>query len=123
VKGASLASPQLQGSFYGVYNYGLGGTTTGFTSFQIQHVDSFPNGFPNTPGTTGTRNPLYDNTDAYTYINVQTGIGIGKLTTTLYVENLGNNDAVVYIHPEAFVDSRYSILRPRTYGMRVGYQF
>jgi outer membrane receptor protein involved in Fe transport len=123
VKGASLASPQLQGSFYGAYNYSLGGATTGFTSFQIQHVDSFPNGFPNTPGTPGTRNPLYAQTDAYTFVNVQTGIGIGKLTATLYAENLGNNDAVVYIHPEAFVDSRYSILRPRTYGMRVGYQF
>ncbi len=45
------------------------------------------------------------------------------MTATLYVENLGNSDAVVYIHPEAFVDSRYTILRPRTYGVRVGYQF
>ena len=31
--------------------------------------------------------------------------------------------AVVYIHPESFVDSRYAILRPRTFGVRFGYQF
>ena len=45
------------------------------------------------------------------------------MTATLYVENLGNSDAVVYIHPEAFVDSRYAILRPRTFGLRIGYHF
>ena len=123
VQDSSLASPRLQGSFFGTYNYDLSAAVTGFTSFQIQHVDSFPNSFPNSPGTQGTRSPLYDHTDAYTYVNLQTGIGIGKLTTTLYVENLGNSDAVVYIHPEAFVDSRYAILRPMTFGLRMGYQF
>lgn len=122
-KGSRLASPHLQGSFYGIYNYKLGGATTGFSSFQVQHVGSFPNGFPNTPGRQGVRSPLYDQTDSYTYINLQTGIGFGKTTATLYVENLGNSDAVVYIHPEAFVDSRYAILRPRTFGLRVGYEF
>lgn len=123
VKGARLASPKVQGSFYGTYNYNLAATVTGFTSFQVQHVDSFPNGFPNSPGTQGTRSPLYGFTDAYTYVNLQTGVGIGKLTTTLYVENLGNSDAVVYIHPEAFIDSRYAILRPMTFGVRMGYEF
>ncbi|HVY83311.1 MAG TPA: TonB-dependent receptor [Steroidobacteraceae bacterium] len=123
VKGSRLASPHLQGSFYGTYNYKLAGTTTGFTSFQIQHVGSFPNGFPNSPGTQGTPSPLYGFTDSYTYANVQTGIGFGKMTATLYVENLGNSDGVVYIHPEAFVDSRYAIVRPRTFGVRLGYQF
>jgi hypothetical protein len=113
----------LQGSFYGTYNYKLGATATGFSGFQIQHVGSFPNGFPNSPGTQGTRSPLYGFTDSYTYVNLQTGIGIDKMSATLYVENVGNSDAVVYIHPEAFIDSRYTILRPRTFGVRLGYQF
>ncbi|WP_414902195.1 TonB-dependent receptor [Sphingomonas flavalba] len=121
VDGVRLASPHLQGSFFGSYGYDLGSGAKGFTSFQIQHVGSFPNGFPNTPGKPGVKNPLYDKTDAYTYINLQTGIRIGKLTTTFYVENLGNSRATVYIHPEAFVYSRYAILRPRTIGVRVGY--
>ena len=86
-------------------------------------MGSFPNGFPNSPGTQGRPSALYGQTDAYTFINLQTGVGIGKTTTTLYVENLGNSDGVVYIHPEAFIDSRYAILRPRTYGLRFGYQF
>ncbi len=123
VKDARLASPRVQGSFFGSYNYHLGGAVTGFSSFQIEHVGSFPNGFPNSPGTLGTPSPLYGHTDAYTYVNLQTGIGMGKTTATLYVENLGNSGAVVYIHPEAFVDSRYAILRPRTFGVRLGYQF
>jgi outer membrane receptor protein involved in Fe transport len=122
VKGARLASPHLQGSFYGSYSYKLGANATGFTSFQIQHVGSFPNGFPNSPGTRNP-SPLYGFTDSYTYANVQTGFGISKMTATLYVENLGNSDGVVYIHPEAFIDSRYATVRPRTFGVRVGYQF
>jgi outer membrane receptor protein involved in Fe transport len=121
VKGARLASPHLQGAFFGSYNYGLGRGVTGFSSFQVEHVGSFPNGFPNVPGTPGTPNPLTGMTDAYTYVNLQTGINIGRFSATLYVENLGNSHAVVYIHPEAFVYSRYAILRPRTFGMRLGY--
>lgn len=121
VKGARLASPHLQGAFYGSYNYGLGGGVTGFSSFQIEHVGSFPNGFPNVPGTPGTPNPVIGYTDTYTYVNLQTGINIGKFSATLYVENLGNSRAVTYIHPEAFVYSRYMILRPRTFGLRLAY--
>ncbi|MDF7774800.1 TonB-dependent receptor [Sphingomonas sp. AOB5] len=121
VNGGRLSSPEVQGSFYGTYNYGLGGDVRGFSSFQIQHVGSFPNMFPNTPGTLGTRSPLYDHTDNYTYINLQTGVTVKDLTVTLYVENLGNSRATTYIHPEAFVYSRYAILRPRTFGIRIGY--
>ena len=121
-QGARLASPRLQGSFFGTYNYSLRGAARGFSSFQVQHVGSFPNGFPNSPGTQ-MRSPLYDRTDDYTFINLQTGVTLGKTTATLYVENLGDSDAVVYIHPEAFIDSRYAILRPRTFGVRLGYQF
>lgn len=122
VDGARLASPHVQGSFFGVYSYDLGDNVTGFSSFQIQHVGSFPNGFPNTPGKT-TVSPLYGYTDRYTYVNLQTGLTFGKLSTALYVENLGNSRATVYIHPEAFVYSRDAILRPRTFGLRVGYDF
>src|SRR5690606_28198727 len=122
-KGSRLASPRVQGSFYGSYRYDLSSTIDGFTSFQVAHVGSFPNGFPNTPGRAGVRSALYDSTDAYTYINLQTGIGIDRMTATLYVENLGNSDGIVYIHPENFIDSRYAMLRPRTYGVRLRYEF
>ncbi|WNO53756.1 TonB-dependent receptor [Stakelama saccharophila] len=121
VDGARLASPRLQGSFYGTYSYDLPGGATGFSSFQVQHVGSFPNGFPNTPGDPTTPNPLIDDSDAYTNINLQTGVRIGRMRTTFYVENVTNSRAVTYVHPEAFTYSRYSILRPRTFGVRVGF--
>jgi outer membrane receptor protein involved in Fe transport len=122
VDDARLASPRRQGSFFGAYSYDLGGDITGFTSFQVAHVGSFADGFPNSPGTRGTPSPLYDHTDSYTHVNLQTGITLGSLTFTLYGENLGNSDAVTYIHPEAFVYSRYAILRPRTFGLRFDYR-
>ena len=81
-------------------------------SLQVEHVGSFPDGFPNTPGTPGTPSPPYADTDTYTVLNMQTGITSGKLTASLYGENLGNSHAVTYVHPEAFVYSRYSVLRP-----------
>ena len=121
VDGARLASPHLQGSFFGTYNYALGDGVRGFSSFQIQHVGSFPNGFPNVPGKPTQVSALYGHTDDYTYVNLQTGISFGKVSATLYVENLGNSRATTYIHPEAFVYSRYGILRPRTFGIRIGY--
>jgi outer membrane receptor protein involved in Fe transport len=123
VQGSRLASPHVQGSLFGMYSYNFSSAVTGFTSFQVEHVGSFPNGFPNQPGTQGTPSPLYANTDTYTYVNLQTGFSVAKLMTTFYVENLGNSGAVVYIHPESFIDSRYGILRPRTIGVRLNYQF
>ena len=62
-------------------------------------------------------------TDSYTYVNLQTGVRVGKWSATAYVENLGNSRAVTYVHPETFVYSRYIILRPRTFGIRLGYGF
>jgi outer membrane receptor protein involved in Fe transport len=121
VNDARLASPHVQGSFFGTYSYDMGSGAKGFTSFQLQHVGSFPNGFPNTPGKPGVLSPLYDNTDAYTYFNLQTGITLKDLSVTFYMENVGNSRATTYIHPEAFVYSRYAIVRPRTFGVRIGH--
>ena len=42
---------------------------------------------------------------------------------TTYVENLLNDDSVTYIHPEAFLASRFGTMRPRTVGLRVNYDF
>ena len=121
VKDARLASPHVQGSLFGNLNYDLMGGAKGFTGFQVQYVGSFPDGFPNTPGKPNVPSPLFDYTDAYTNINIQTGIRIGRLTTTFYMENVTNSRAVTYVHPEAFIYSRYAILRPRTFGVRIGY--
>ncbi len=123
VKGSRLAAPHVQGSFYGAYRYGLGKQASGVTSFQVQYVGAYPNGFPNTPGAPAKPSAVYGMSDAYTFINLQSGVKVGHMSATLYVENLANSRAVVYIHPEAFVYSRDAILRPRTFGVRLGYGF
>jgi outer membrane receptor protein involved in Fe transport len=123
VKGARLASPHVQGSFFGTYNYTLGRDLKGFSGFQVEHVGSFPDGFPNNPGTFGKPSPLFAYTDTYTVVSAQSGVTIGKVSATLYGENLANRRAVTYVHPEAFIYSRYAILRPRTIGVRLDYQF
>src|SRR3546814_19782933 len=57
VKNARLASPHLQGSFFGSYGYDLPSDATVFTSFQVQHVGTFPNRFPKPPGQPGPPTP------------------------------------------------------------------
>jgi hypothetical protein len=46
-----------------------------------------------------------------------------KWMLTGYVENLFDDDSFIYIHPEAFIDGRYAIPTPRTYGVRVEYRY
>ncbi|MFV3127053.1 TonB-dependent receptor [Niveispirillum sp. KHB5.9] len=121
VDGVRLASPHLQGSFFGTYSYTILDDKPAFTSFQVQHVGSFPVGFPNTPGTAGLPRATYASTDAYTLLNMQTGATFGDVSVTLYGENLTNKHAVTYVHPEAFVYSRHAITRPLTVGVRLGY--
>ena len=48
---------------------------------------------------------------------------IGDLNITAYVENLFDDKSITYVHPEAFLDARYARLRPRTIGIRAGYNF
>ncbi len=121
VDGSRLASPHLQGSFFGTYSFTVLNDKPAFTSFQIQHVGSFPVGFPNTPGRPTVPRPTYASTDAYTLLNLQTGVTFDDLTVTLYGENLTDRNAVTYVHPEAFVYSRHAVTRPLTVGIRLGY--
>jgi iron complex outermembrane receptor protein len=46
-----------------------------------------------------------------------------NLKLALYCENVFDSAAVNYIHPEAFIASRYGRLQPRTTGIRLGYDF
>jgi iron complex outermembrane recepter protein len=117
-----LASPHLQGTVFGTYSYKLGVHTSGFTSFQAEHVGSFPVGFPYTPGAPTLPSATFDKTDEYTNINLQSGITLPRVSVTLYMENLTNSRAVTYVYPVAYTYSRYTILRPRTFGIRFGFQ-
>lgn len=119
VVGARLAAPEFSGTLSARYNFPIG-SGDGYVSARLNHVGSFPGLFPNTPGSPGVPNPLFDYTDSYTNIDLSLGATFGDWMVQAYVENVADDDSITYVHPEAFVDGRYARLRPRTVGVRVG---
>ena len=123
VVGARLSSPELQGSVTSRYDFEMSSGMQGNVEVDVEHVGSFPNQFPNVPGAPTTIAPSYGYSDTYNNVNAALGIKKDRLTVTGYVENVFNNHSFIYVHPEEFVASRYGILRPRTVGIRLGYDF
>lgn len=123
VEGIQLASPHFQGSATVRYDFALGENSDAYVSGNVAHVGKFPGLFPNVAGQPGVINPTYDFTDAYTVATFTAGVDFGQLSLTGYVENAFDSDAITYVHPEAFLDGRYARLRPRTFGVRLGYEF
>ncbi len=121
--GVRLASPHFQGSSTLRYDFAIAEETDAFASVNVSHVGSFPNQFPNVPGNPNAVSPTYDFTEAWTNVNLYAGTKLGALGITAYVENLLDDDSITYVHPEAFLDSRYARLRPRTLGVRLDYAF
>jgi outer membrane receptor protein involved in Fe transport len=123
VDGIQLSSPHWQGSATLRYDFPITDSANGFFSVTGSHVDKFPGLFPNVPGQPTVRNPTYDYTDTYDVVNAVLGTEFGKAKISAYVENLFDSKAITYVHPEAFLDGRYARLRPRTFGVRLGYDF
>lgn len=123
VLGARLAGPEVSGSLRVNYEWEPMSNVIGNASVAVSHVGSFPNAFPNTPGRPLAPLPTYDDTDSYTVVNANVAFAFPQFTVGAYVENLFDDRSINYIHPEAFIDSRYGRQRPRTIGVRVGYEF
>ncbi|AUN32373.1 TonB-dependent receptor [Niveispirillum cyanobacteriorum] len=123
VKGARLSSPRFQGSVFAQYWFNLAPELDGFTTANWQHVGSFPSSFPNVPGAPNRVSPTYGKTDSYSNVNASFGVTKGNWTATAYVENLFDDHSITYIHPEAFLASRFGTMRPRTVGIRIGYEY
>lgn len=123
VLGARLAGPQASGSLRVNYEWQPRAGVTGNASVAVSHVGSFPNAFPNTPGRPLAPLPTYDDTDSYTVVNANAAFAFTQFTVGVYVENLFDDRSINYVHPEAFIDGRYGRQRPRTVGVRVGYEF
>lgn len=121
VLGARLSAPNFQGSMFAQVDFDLAADWTGYFNATVQHVGAFPNMFRNVPGRPGVVAPTYGFTDDYENINMRLGLQRGDLSATLYVENLLNDDSTTYLHPEGYLDARYGRLRPRTFGIRLGY--
>ncbi|MDP3655824.1 MAG: TonB-dependent receptor [Brevundimonas sp.] len=120
---ARLAGPEFQGSLRVNYEWQPVSGVIANASVAVSHVGSFPNSFPNTPGRPLVPLATYDDTDSYTFVNANFALAFDQFTVAAYVENLFDDRSVNYIHPEAFLDGRYGRLRPRTIGVRVGYEY
>jgi iron complex outermembrane receptor protein len=123
VLGARLAGPEASGSLRVNYDWQPMAGVNANASVAISHVGSFPNAFPNTPGRPLVSLPTYDDTESYTFVNANLAFAFDKFTVGAYVENLFDDHSINYIHPEAFIDGRYGRLRPRTIGVRIGYEY
>ena len=123
VSGARLAGPDFSGSMTVKYDFDWIRDSVASASLAVVHVGSFPGSFPNVPGQPGVVSPTFDYTDSYTVVNGSLAAAFEHYTFGLYVENLFDDRSVTYVHPEAFLDGRYGVLRPRTVGVRVGYKF
>ena len=123
VLGARLAGPQFSGSLLVNYNFDLFQSAEGNASVSVIHVGDYPGSFPNVPGQPGVVSPTYDWTEEYTIVNATLAAAFDRVTVAAYVENLFDDRSVNYVHPEAFVDGKYGVNRPRTVGVRLGYAF
>ncbi len=123
VLGSRLAGPEFSGSLRVNYEWQPAAGVIGNASLAISHVGSFPNAFPNTPGRPLIPLATYDDTDEYTFVNGAVAFAFDQFTVGAYVENLFDDDSVNYVHPEAFIDGRYGRVKPRTVGIRIGYEY
>jgi outer membrane receptor protein involved in Fe transport len=67
--------------------------------------------------------PTFDKTESYTIVNAVLATHFERASIGLYVENVFDDRSINYVHPEAFIDGRYGVVRPRTVGVRFGYRF
>ncbi|MEH3046292.1 TonB-dependent receptor [Sphingomonas adhaesiva] len=121
VPGHRLSAPRLQGSVYASYGMDLGGGAKGNLAVNAQYIGSYNSSFPNTPGLPNVRLSTFGQTDEYVNVNTTFGVKKGRWSGQLYVENVFDDHSVIYIHPEAFLVSRFGTLRPRTIGIRLGF--
>lgn len=122
-EGVRLASPRFQGAAYFNYGFDLTPGARANLSAVVQRVGKFPGMFPFIPGRPGVVAPTYAFTEAYTNVNANFAVAFDRLTVGAYVENLFDSRKITYVHPEAFLASRFAEQRPRTIGIRVGYDF
>ena len=119
--GHRLSAPRLQGSVYASYGFDIGNDTRGTLAVNAQYVGPYNSSFPNTPGQPNVPLSTFGRTDGYVNTNASFGLRRGDWSGQLYVENVFDDHSIVYIHPEAFLNSRFGTLRPRTVGIRIGY--
>ena len=103
------------------YSFKLANDIDAMLAVNAQHIGSYNSSFPNTPGRPNVPLATFGKTDAYSNVNLSLGLKKGDISAQFYVENLFDDHSITYIHPEAFLVSRFGTMRPRTFGIRLGY--
>ena len=119
--GHRLSAPRIQGAAFVSYTFNLADDMEATLATNAQYIGEYNSSFPNQPGNPNVRLATFGQTDAYTNVNASFGVTKGKLGAQLYVENVFDDHSITYIHPEAFLISRFGTLRPRTFGIRLSY--
>ena len=119
---AKLASPDFKIGGYLKQTWELGNGSELFARVDVQHIGSYANGFPNTPGA-GTLSPSYAMIPSYEKLDASIGWTNGQVGATLYAENLTDSKKVIFINPANFSLNRYGTLRPRVIGLRLSYRY
>jgi iron complex outermembrane receptor protein len=119
--GAKLASPEFKAGAYAKYGWTLADGSDLYARIDAQHVGSYVNTFPNTAGAK-IPNAAFAEIPAYQNVNVSVGWAKGNLKAVVYAENLGNNQSPIFIDAANYSLNRYSTLRPRTVGVRLGWK-
>lgn len=120
--GLQLAMPTFQGAATARYDFKVSDMDA-FVSGTASYVGDFPAMFPNVPGRPTLPAPTFDYTDAYTVVNIQSGLSKDNWKLVGYVENLFDDSSITYVHPESFIDARYARLRPQTVGVRLSVEY
>ncbi len=120
--GLQLAMPNFQGAATARYDFDVGDMDA-FVSGTVSYIGDFPAMLPNVPGRPTVPAPTFDYTDAYSVVNLQTGVSKDNWKLVGYVENLFDDSSITYVHPESFVDARYARLRPQTFGVRLSVDY
>ncbi|MEL7042315.1 MAG: TonB-dependent receptor [Pseudomonadota bacterium] len=120
--GSPLASPDVQVSGFLQYTWPLSQGQEIYGRLDVQHVGSYPNGFPNLPGVIAP-NPAFATISSYENVNVSAGWTTNQWDLVVYAENLLDNDDFIAINPSTSSFSNTRTLRPQTFGVRAIWNF
>jgi outer membrane receptor protein involved in Fe transport len=117
-----LASPRFKIGGFARKSFALGAQNEAFVRLDAVHVGAYVNGFPNTPGT-GQASVTFATIPSYQKVDASLGWMGSNLTASVYAENLFDTKTYTYINPANYNSNRYGTLRPRTFGLRLGYKY
>jgi iron complex outermembrane recepter protein len=120
--GNRLASPGFQISGYLQKDWRLVNGSSLFARADALHVGSYPNGFPRAPGS-GLPNSNYFIIPSYENVNLSLGWSNDHLKIAVYGENVLNGLTPTFINASGSSTNRYTTLRPRTVGVRLGWAY